>query len=291
MNARSWKYIVVTIDSTLQDLIIGQLGLLGFQGFFQDDHTLGCVLPAKKWTQEFRSNFQSLLTRFKKEFPRADLSFTVKLLHEQNWNKSWESKTGIIEATPHIIIKPSWKTLPKRHRNKIVIHIDPKMSFGTGHHETTRLSLTLLEKFLKPDMKVLDFGCGTGILGIASVKLGAGSVVAVDNDPWAFNNSRENILRNRVRHSMKILLGSISVIPRIQFDLIIANIDFPTISKFIKPISQRIHKKGIIIFSGILDSDLPRLLPLFEQHSLALLTRDKESEWTAIALQRKELCD
>jgi ribosomal protein L11 methyltransferase len=135
-------------------------------------------------------------------------------------------------------------------------------------------------------MKVLDFGCGTGILGIACVKLGAQSVTAVDNDPWAIENTKENIKRNNAQRQMKVTLGSVSVIPRLKFDLIVANIDFRTISRFIKSIVDRSRKEGTIILSGILTSDMPVLLPLFKKNLLVPVQLESENEWTAVALRR-----
>jgi ribosomal protein L11 methyltransferase len=231
MKSRKWYQIVVRIDEPYQDLFIGHLTLLSFNGFVQEEKLLSCYLQKNKWTPAIRKEFQTILRRFKFEPPCIDLPFTIRLIHEKNWNKTWEKQTGIVEATPRIIIKPSWKKLPKRHRNKLILHVDPKMSFGTGHHETTRLSLNLIERFLQPKMKVLDFGCGTGVLGIACIKLGAQSVAAIDNDPWAIENTRENIKKNHVQRWFTTQLGSISAIPRSKFDLIVANIDFLTISK------------------------------------------------------------
>ena len=286
MKSRKWCQISVRIDESYQDLLVGQLALLGFSGFVQEEKSLSCFISAHTWTSTIRAKFQTTLERFKFEFPVVDLSFTVKSIREKNWNKTWEKQTGIVEATPLIIIKPSWKKLPKQYRNKIVLHVDPKMSFGTGHHETTRLSLSLLERFLQPKMKVLDFGCGTGVLGIACVKLGAKSVMAVDNDPWAIENTRENIKRNNVQRQMTVRLGSVSAIPRSKYDLIVANIDFRTISRFIKSIADRTRKEGTIILSGILTSDMPTLLPLFEKNLLVSVKIDHENEWTAVALRR-----
>jgi ribosomal protein L11 methyltransferase len=286
MKSRSWKQVNLRIDEHFQDLLVGQLSLLGFSGFVQEDHTLGCIIPANKWTPTVGLRFQHLLKRFKTEFPATDLKFTVKLIHEKNWNKLWEKNTGIVEATPRIIIKPSWKTLPRQHRNKLVLHIDPKMSFGTGHHETTRLSLNLIERFLAPNMNVLDFGCGTGVLGIACVQLGARSVFAVDNDPWAIENTLENIKRNHAHRKMTAHLGSISVVPKLKYDLVVANIDFQTISKFIKSISERTRKEGTLILSGILTTDLPILLKVFQRYSLVTAELDNENEWTSIALRK-----
>ena len=135
-------------------------------------------------------------------------------------------------------------------------------------------------------MKVLDFGTGTGVLGIASIKLGAKSVFAIDNDEWAINNTKENTKRNSVRKQMIVRLGSISIIPRRKFDLIVANIDFRTISRFISSLTARVRKQGIIILSGILTSDLPVLLKLFAKNALIPLELVTENEWTAVALRR-----
>jgi ribosomal protein L11 methyltransferase len=286
MKSHKWYNISIRIDESYQDLLVGQLTLIGFCGFVQEKISLGCFISANKWTSAVRSKFNTTLERFKSEFPAVNLSYTINIVHEENWNKKWEEQTGIVEATSKIVIKPSWKKLQKRHSNKIVIHVDPKMSFGTGHHETTRLSLKLIEQFIEPKMKVLDFGCGTGVLGIACIKLGAKSVIAVDIDPWAIENTRENIRRNSVQNQMKVRLGSVSVIPNLKYDLIAANIDFRTISRFIRSIVNRIGRKGTIIFSGILTTDMPVLLTLFKKNQLVPIKLDQENEWTAIALRR-----
>ncbi|MGD0038065.1 MAG: 50S ribosomal protein L11 methyltransferase, partial [Bacteroidota bacterium] len=147
-------------------------------------------------------------------------------------------------------------------------------------------SLSLLERFLEPQMKVLDFGTGTGVLGIACIKLGAESVFAIDIDEWAIENAKENLKRNDVQKRMIVRLGSISIIPRRNFDLIVANIDFHTISRFISSLTSRTRNQGIIVLSGILTSDLPVLLKLFAKNALVPIELITENEWTAVALRR-----
>ena len=286
MKTRAWFQVVIRIDERYQDLLIGLLVCIGFTGFVQEDKLLKCILPKQKWDRDFKNKFEITLAKFKIEFPSLDLSYSGLILHEENWNKKWENQTGIVEAAPNIIIKPSWKKLPKRHSKKLVLHIDPKMSFGTGHHETTRLSISLLERFLEPQMKVLDFGTGTGVLGIACIKLGAESVFAIDIDEWAIENAKENLKRNDVQKRMIVRLGSISIIPRRNFDLIVANIDFHTISRFISSLTSRTRNQGIIVLSGILTSDLPVLLKLFAKNALVPIELITENEWTAVALRR-----
>jgi ribosomal protein L11 methyltransferase len=287
MKIHAWYQAIIRIDENYQDLLIGLLALLGFTGFIQEEQYLKCIIPRRKWNIPFKNKFNALLEKFKIEFPSLDLSYSGLKIHEENWNKKWEKQTGIVETTPHIIIKPTWKKLPERYRKKLVLHIDPKMSFGTGHHETTRLSLGLIEGFLEPEMSVLDFGTGTGVLGIACMKLGASSVFAIDTDEWAIENAKENVKRNRVHKRMIVKLGSVSVIPRRNFDLVVANIDFRTISRFITSLTSRTRKHGIIVLSGILTSDLPILFKLFAKNALVPLELVDENEWTAVALRRK----
>jgi len=286
MKTHSWFQAIIRIDDKYQDLLIGLLALIGFTGFIQEEKFLKCIIPEQKWNDAFKNKFQTTLAKFKIEFPSLNLSNSGSTIQEENWNKKWEKQTGIVEATSNIIIKPTWKKLPKRYIKKLVLHIDPKMSFGTGHHETTRLSLSLLERFLEPQMKVLDFGTGTGILGIACIKLGAKSVFAIDNDEWAIENAKENIKRNLVDKRMIVRLGSISNIPHRKFDFIIANIDFHTITRFISSLAIRARKQGIIILSGILTKDMPVLLKLFAKNALVPIELVNENEWTAITLRR-----
>lgn len=164
---------------------------------------------------------------------------------------AWERQAGIVEATDRIIIKPSWKKLRKGDRGRIVLHIDPKMSFGTCHHETTRLCLFLLQEYVKRSGHVLDFGCGTGALAIAAVKLGARSALAVDNDLWAIRNARENVRKNRVRVASRELFR----LPDREFDLIVANIDLPTITNTLPLLVKKLRLEGVLILSGLLTSD------------------------------------
>jgi len=286
MKKRTWFQVVIRIDEKYQDLLIGLVAIIGFTGFAQEERVLKCIIPKQKWNKTFKNKFESILEKFKTEFPFHDLSYSGLTVQEENWNKKWEKQTGLVEATTNIIIKPSWKKLPNRYIKKLILHIDPKMSFGTGHHETTRLSLSLLERFLEPQMRILDFGTGTGVLGIACIKLGAKSVFAIDNDKWAIQNTKENIKRNYVDKRMIVKLGSISIVPRRNFDLIVANIDFLTISRFISSLTARARKQGIIILSGILTSDLPVLLKLFAKNELVPIETITENEWTSIALRR-----
>ncbi len=286
MKNRKWIDIAIAIDDKYQELLIGKLTTLGFNGFLQNDGRLNCYIPAHRWTVPIRDEFRSSLYHFKTENALSNLRHTVTSIREENWNRAWEKQTGIVQATPAIVIKPSWKKLPAALRKKLILHIDPKMSFGTGHHETTRLCLRLLEQYIEPESTVLDFGCGTGILGIASVKLGARRAIAVDHDSWAIENTRENIKRNKVQHRMILRLGGISAIPKHTYDLVIANLDAPTIERFIGCLSGLTRSNGTMILAGILITDIEHLLPKLNRLSLIPLQLDYENEWVALALMK-----
>ncbi|MGH2568899.1 MAG: 50S ribosomal protein L11 methyltransferase, partial [Bacteroidota bacterium] len=191
---------------------------------------------------------------------------------------------GVVEATGRIIIKPSWNKTRARDRGKIVLHIDPKMSFGTGHHESTRLSLTLLERYIEPNADVLDFGTGTGILAIAAVKLGARRVTAIDYDEWSIPNARENIKKNGARRNIRLVRGTAKAIPRTKFNLAIANIDYPTIVDSLPKLLAAVRHEGILILSGLLLSDLNALFDTFRHKSALPLELVTENGWAALAL-------
>ena len=247
MKKKQWIEVTIASPAPSQDLLIGHLALLGFEGFLQEDASLSCYVPAPTWKKGMKKKLHALLGSFGKEFTGMHFSTTTKTIDERNWNEDWEKSIGIVEATAKIIIKPSWKKLRKRDKGKIVLHIDPKMAFGTGHHETTRLSLVLLEEYVHSGAQVLDFGSGTGILAIAAVKLGAASALAIDNDPWAVENALENIARNRVPRKVKAVEGDGRKLPKRAFDLIVANIDLPTITKTLPGLVKKLRPQGTLI--------------------------------------------
>ncbi|MCX6144223.1 MAG: 50S ribosomal protein L11 methyltransferase [Ignavibacteriales bacterium] len=284
MKKKQWIEVTITSPAPYQDLLIGQLGLVGFEGFLQEDASFSCYVPAAAWKKGMEKKLHTLLGNFGKEFAGMHFSTTTKTINERNWNEDWEKSIGIVEATARIIIKPSWKKLRKRDKGKIVLHIDPKMAFGTGHHETTRLSLVLLEEYVCSGARVLDFGSGTGILAIAAVKLGAASALAIDNDPWAVENALENISRNRVPRKVKVVEGDGRKLPKPPFDLIVANIDLPTITKTLAGLVKKLRPQGTLIVSGLLTTDLTEFLDLISHQGIVPLEMLNENEWVAVAL-------
>jgi ribosomal protein L11 methyltransferase len=291
VKKKQWIEVTVDASDPYQDLLIGQLAAIGFEGFLQQHGLFSCYMELGRWRKQSIDPFKSLIKNFEREFRGRHFAWKTRTIDEKNWNARWERSIGIVEASSKIIVKPSWKKLRKQDKGKIVLHIDPKMAFGTGHHETTRLSLTLLEEYLHSGDKVLDFGCGTGILAISAVKLGAHSALAVDNDRWAIENAVENITRNRVERHVVALEGDIKGVPKRSFDLIIANIDLPTITKSLKHLIGRLKPRGSIILSGLLVSDLTQFMNLMSHQGIVPLEMVNENEWVAVALTKADAAD
>ncbi|MGB2868300.1 MAG: 50S ribosomal protein L11 methyltransferase [Bacteroidota bacterium] len=283
---KRWYRISLKIPLSYQDLIVGQLASNGLEGFLQEEDFLHCFVPVERWKARQRRDFNQTLKRFRKEFPRIPLNHTTAVLLDRNWNRTWEKSAGIVDATPRIVIKPSWKKLRKKDRGKMILRIDPKMSFGTGHHETTRLTLLLLEQHLRPKTTLLDFGCGTGVLAIAGAKLGASRVTALDMDPWSVDNARENVRNNRVGKHVSVIHGSAEKISSKRFDFIAANIDLPTITKYLPALLKSLNHGGLMVLAGLLISDLKSILPLLQKSNLIPFELVEEGEWVAFALSK-----
>ena len=183
--------LILHIPEKEHEFIVAELDDLGGLGYVQDNDQLKAYFEAEEWTPQKRA---WLLNKLKNM--DVDVSWNETFIPEQDWNEPWERSITPIQAGP-FIVRPSWAEISDDHNLEEII-IDPKMSFGTGHHETTRLILEKLPGYIQDGDKVLDAGAGTAILAIAAIKLGAASAIAFDIDKWALENGEENIQLNSV---------------------------------------------------------------------------------------------
>ena len=171
------------------DDFIGILAVHGFEGFWEDDATLRAYIPAARWDEARAASVQAALRRSASLRSLAPPVIHAAPVENRNWNEAWEATIRPVRVTGRIVIAPTWHPhtpLP----GDIVLTIDPKMSFGTGYHATTRLMLRLIERYVRGGESVLDVGSGTGVLAIAALRLGAFRAIGVDTDEWAFENAR-----------------------------------------------------------------------------------------------------
>jgi ribosomal protein L11 methyltransferase len=263
------------------ELISGIMWDFDITGLMEDDDHITVFTSGS--SKDSEAQFNQALKKIQKDNLISSFRIEKEILEDQNWNRLWEKSREVIRVSDRIIIKPTFKDYTAK-ANEIVLTIDPKMSFGTGEHQTTKLMLRALEKIVKPGMKVLDVGSGTGILSIAAVKLGAEKVVAVDFDEICLENCRENCVINEVAGSVEIITGEIDDVVEKDFDLILANIQKNVLLEIAEQIKERIKQNGIVILSGLLESDREAIENKYHSLGFKTLYIDQMDEWIAITL-------
>ncbi len=279
-------YLEISISATeyQRELLLPTMTELGCEGFQETDTALLCYINKDRWTEQSYQTFQSELKSLV-GIISSNASVQFRELKEENWNDQWERTLLPVEVGNSITIKPTW-TSYDNPGNRLVILIDPKMSFGTGYHETTRLTLSLLERYIRNDSTVLDVGTGTGILAIASVKLGAAKAVGIDIDEWSIDNARENIVINNVSQQVQIENQPVENFLPQSFDLITANLTLNTNVELLEQFHSVLIPHGILLLSGLLTSDGPSMKNHLQEKHFTVIDELIEHEWIAIAAQK-----
>lgn len=208
-------------------------------------------------------------------------------LAEQDWRHSWKRYFGVQRISRTLVVKPSWARYALRG-GETVIEIDPGMAFGTGQHPTTAVCLRALEERVRPGMRVLDLGTGSGILAIAAAKLGAARVLALDVDPLAVKAARQNAAANGVADRLDIREGSLSEsdVPREPFDLIVANISGLSSERLAPAFARSLQGGGILIASGFLADAVEGLAGAFREGGLAIDRVLEDGVWRAVVARK-----
>ncbi|HAH50229.1 MAG TPA: 50S ribosomal protein L11 methyltransferase [Balneola sp.] len=269
-----------TLSDNDHDTIIAELFEVGFEGFEQEENKLIASIPAEKFVQNVELFVEQLLSTFE-----GAQILNKELIKPQNWNEKWESSIEP-QTIGTFYVRPTWgKELDSDSELKELL-IDPKMAFGTGYHATTRLILSWLDEIVEEKDHVLDAGTGTGILGIAALKLGAKLVFGFDIDEWSEDNCHENITLNNV-DGFDVKLGSTEVIPSGSiFDLILANINRNALIELIPELLSYLRNDGTLLLSGLLEDDEQTILNLDSVKSLKHLETRQNGEWIAILLKK-----
>ena len=265
------------------EIVEAEIADLGFDSFTVEEPFLNAFIPMDQFSEP---NLKTVLSAF----DGADfrLSHTVELVKEQNWNAAWESDFEPVVVGGEVTVKATYhKDLPRTRYN---IVIDPQMSFGSGHHQTTTMMVEQLleERKALKGKALLDMGCGTGILAIVAAKLGAAVPVhAVDIDPICVRSTKANARRNRVPHKLITVLGDASVLIRGQYDYILANInrnillaDMASYVRALKP------QGGRIFLSGFYTADIPMLLEKAASLGLSEVSRRSRDDWALLVLKK-----
>jgi ribosomal protein L11 methyltransferase len=280
---KKYKEFTITADPFNAEILSSILWELEITGINEE---VNCL---KVFADESTNLNPDIISSFLKKLQNEKLLFNFaveeNILEEKNWNEEWERSINVIEVSDKIIIKPTFRDYEPKP-GQVIISIDPKMSFGTGEHPTTKLMLLYIEKYVEPGIKVLDIGSGTGVLAIASVKLGAKSAVAIDNDEWCLGNGKENVELNNVSDKIDIKLGIVQDIQERDFNLILANIQKNVLMEISSELVNRLEEKGTLILSGLLESDEYSIRTEYEKHGLRMIDKQEMGEWIAVVLKR-----
>lgn len=255
-----------------RDIILGRLSEEGFESFVEEGNALCAYIPFQLYEKE---KIKSLLKGF-------DVYSQSSLIPGQNWNEEWEKHYDPVMLRNQCYIRASFHDPMPGVQYEIII--EPKMSFGTAHHETTSMMIELMLETEFTGRKVLDMGCGTGILAILAEKLGAFDIVAVDNDEWSYQNALENIRKNNA-DSIRVVLGDVKTIDYTGFDLILANIDRNILLEQIDDYS-RLMISGDLLMSGFYEDDIPLIRDKAEQNGFQFLTHFTRNKWVAVKFRK-----
>jgi ribosomal protein L11 methyltransferase len=257
------------------DIIIARLADLGFDGFVEEEKS---VLAYREAPEADRASI--LQTLFEAGF--SDVQ--INTITDRNWNAEWESEYPSVCIDNKIVVRAPFHDA--RPDVKYDLIIEPRMSFGTAHHETTSQMLSMLSELDVRGKNVLDMGCGTAVLAILAEKMGAASILAIDNDEWAYNNALDNIRMNDAM-SIEVLLGDANTLGKRHFHIIIANINRNILLEDISSYAEVLEPGGMLLMSGFYESDLSHIQMESEKAGLKLQASRSENKWMAAAFINK----
>ena len=272
--------LTVSVPDDLHELLIAELSDLGFDAFERTDDAVVAYGPGVAWNDVAREAVRRWLRQH--DLPEELKEETIAA---QNWNAQWEAT---IEPVPvgSFVIAPTWATIPEAYADRVPIRIDPKMSFGTGYHESTRLALRFTPGLVEGGETVLDAGTGTGVLAIAALKLGAARAIAFDIDPWSVENGAENAELNGVTDRLDLREGGLEVVSEEGFDLVYANINRNVLEAYLPDFAAKLAPTGRLVLAGLLQTDREGMLAAIETAGLALYDEATENEWWACVCER-----
>jgi ribosomal protein L11 methyltransferase len=259
------------------EILAATLADIGFESFVETENGLLAYIPDTKFSM---NEVEKLDILKNKEF---DIKFIYKNIIDKNWNEEWESSYSPVVIAGKCYVRAPFH--PQIEKYKYEIIIEPKMSFGTAHHETTAL---MLEQILKLDLKdktVLDMGCGTAVLSILAAKMGASTITAIDIDEWAFNNSIENVDKNNT-NIVKVLSGNVSIVKG-SYDVIFANINRNILMHDIPEYINHLNKSGLLLLSGFYEADIPIITDKAESNGVKLTGSFLKNNWAVLTFKKK----
>ena len=269
-------YIGYTFDISPREpgteILIAELGYAGFESFVENEAGVIAYIQKPEWNADILNDIYILTND---EFT---ISYTSEEIEQVNWNKEWEKNFQAIEVDGICAVRA-----PFHEKTDVAydIIIEPKMSFGTGHHETTHMMIQHILKLDFNGKSVLDMGCGTGILAILAEMKGATTLDAIDIDNWCYLNTVENIERNNC-HKIKAYEGEASLLAGKKYDVIIANINRNILLKDIATYASCLNENGTLLLSGFYVEDIPLISEECGKQQLRFVENLERNNWVAV---------
>ena len=223
-----------------------------------------------------------------KDFQNKDSEFMYEIYtancNDEDWQDEWKKYFHTVNITDNIVIKPSWDEY-EPESNKIVIEIDPGLAFGTGTHETTSLCVEFLEKYVKDKEKLLDIGCGSGILMLIGKKLGVKKVVGIDIDEKVRDVVLENFSKNGINDDFEVIIGNLVDDVNEKYDLIVSNILVDVLEKLLEDIEKTLEQGATVIFSGILNEKEESFAKKAGNYNLRQIDKKEKNNWVSLVFK------
>jgi len=266
------------IEDYQQDLLISDLADLGFDTFEDSENGFTAFVIKDNFSEE---DLKKLLGNYTEDF---QTNYALEDVADENWNAEWEKNFSPLIIDDVCYVRATFHEPQPSYPYEIVI--DPKMAFGTGHHQTTTMVMQYILAADIKDKEILDMGCGTGILAILAAKLGAKSLVAIDYDDICYESTIENAALNNVSN-LSALCGSKEVIPNEQYDIILANINRNILLDQISRYAEALKPEGKIFFSGFyLDPDLGMITAECAKYGIKYVSHKQNDDWVAAQFEK-----
>lgn len=254
------------------EILVAELGLLGFESFVENEHGLQAYVLKTQWDPAQLDEVQILKS------DAFEISFQHKEIEQVNWNAEWEKNFDPISVGDQCYLRAPFH--PEKEVPYSII-IEPKMSFGTGHHETTHMMLEFILENEFEGKRVLDMGCGTAVLAILAEMRGAQSLDAIDIDTWCYENAQENVAMNHCQH-INVALGDATAIPEdARYDVILANINRNILVADLPRYTQALRPNGAIYLSGFYEEDLDLIKENCNNLGLQFVENKVRNQWVA----------
>lgn len=298
MAIKDWYKLTFLIESDSEEMIIWKLNELGIFSFSfeyliknENKKEVNIWLPIDDWQENSRCDFEKIISKLLNINAPRNQFFDWSIIEEEDWLTSWKKYWAPELVGNHFLILPCWMNLNEKFKDKKIIKIDPGAAFGTGSHPSTYLCLEKMENIFFSGKNVLDIGSGSGILSVAARLLGAKEVYAVDNDYLAINSTKSNFQLNFGNlNNLNTYLGSFNEVilknELKEFDFVLCNILAAVIKEMIPNIFKCLRNNGVVIFSGILNSQKDEIIKILIQNDLKLMDVSTRKDWACISAQK-----